>query len=414
MRLVVRAFAMAVHFIHTGDWHIGKPFGQFDTEKAPQLRAARTSIVDRVAALARETGARTVLVAGDIFDRPMIADDVLRRLAARLEDAADLTWYLLPGNHDPATANGVWHRFARIVSSLTVREHINILHEAGVWTLAPGVDLLAAPLSARAIAHDPTAWMDERKSAPDAIRIGLAHGAVQGFGSAGDAAVLIAPDRAVQAELDYLALGDWHGVREVGPKAWYAGTPEPDQFPENEPGFALSVRVERKGVAPIVQRHWLGEYVWQRHVLRGDLFGGIEGVEQALAGSHTEPQRTLLRVQVEGRVTLAEELDLRGRVSRLEDRAFHVDADFSGLRTDDPAAAADALNDPLLAAVGARLAERITGEGDDAAIAHEALLMLAMYARDCDIAGNGAEAGAGHSKSARQQDGLQAAGEGGN
>ena len=46
----------------------------------------------------------------------------------------------------------------------------------------------------------------------------------------------IADTRAETANLDYLALGDWHGTLEVAPRTWYAGAPEPDRFRANEPG----------------------------------------------------------------------------------------------------------------------------------------------------------------------------------
>ena len=183
---------MAFHFIHTGDWHLGKPFGRFDADKAALLREARARIVDRVGGLARRVGAEAVLVAGDVFDAELIADGVLRKLAARLEQYDDLKWHFLPGNHDPATANGVWRGFSRLVRG----DHVVVHHEAGQVEVRPGVDLLSAPLHARAVAHDPTAWMDGRERRAGTIRIGLAHGAVQGFGSAGEGSVLIAPDRA--------------------------------------------------------------------------------------------------------------------------------------------------------------------------------------------------------------------------
>ena len=80
-----------------------------------------------------------------------------------------------------------------------------------------------------------------------ALRIGLAHGSVQGFGSAGDANVPIDPARVKSAGLSYLALGDWHGTTRISDRAWYSGTPEPDGFRDNDPGNALIVRLDGAG-----------------------------------------------------------------------------------------------------------------------------------------------------------------------
>ena len=87
-------------------------------------------------------------------------------------------------------------------------------------------------------------WMDGVPSPAGALRIGLAHGSVQGFGSAGEANVPIDPARVKSAGLSYLALGDWHGTTRISDRAWYSGTPEPDGFRDNDPGNALIVRVD--------------------------------------------------------------------------------------------------------------------------------------------------------------------------
>lgn len=367
---------MAFTFIHTGDWHLAKPFGRFDAEKAPLLRDARLRIVDRIAELAKQTGAEAVLVAGDVFDGPMVGDGVLRKLAARLENYAEIEWHFLPGNHDPSTANGVWQRFAKFATG----EHVIVHHEAGLRPVKPGVDVLVAPLHARAISHDPTEWMSERAGDGRSIRIGLAHGAVQGFGSSGEASVMISPNRAVQAGLDYLALGDWHGTKEVGPKAWYAGTPEPDQFPDNEPGYALSVSIAAVGSEPEIMRHKVAQYSWQRHVFEGDLMVVLDALEGKLVRSG-EAANTLLRIEFTGRITLDEEIALRARVERLEDQAFHCEADFDQLTIDAGGLATETFADPLLAAVGARLSASMSAGGADGEIAHEALMVLTRHAR---------------------------------
>lgn len=373
---------MAFQFIHTGDWHLAKTFGRFDPETAPLLRDARLRIVDRVGALARETGAAAVLVAGDTFDQPLVGDEVLRRLAARLAQFTDMAWHFLPGNHDPAVANGVWQRFARFVDGT----HVVIHHEAGLHHVTDDVDILSAPLRARAIAHDPTAWMDARSSAAGTIRIGLAHGAVQGFGSAGEASVLIAPDRAVAAQLDYLALGDWHGVRQVGPRAWYAGTPEPEQFPDNEPGYVLAVHLAGPGLEPEVERHALAQYRWQRHVLEGDVLAALGDLEREIAQVGADASDLLLHLEVQGRLSLDDEFALRDRIARLGDRLLHLETDFTGLKVDTHDLDPENFGDPLLAAVATRLAAAAAGGGEEGAVAHEALLVLAGLARGAEEA----------------------------
>jgi DNA repair exonuclease SbcCD nuclease subunit len=39
-------------------------------------------------------------------------------------------------------------------------------------------------------------------------------------------------ERLPSSEIDYIALGDWHGIKQVNQKVWYSGTPEIDRFPK--------------------------------------------------------------------------------------------------------------------------------------------------------------------------------------
>ena len=203
---------MALTFLHTSDWHIGKPFGRFDAEQAAILRRARLTAIDRLAEAARRGRALHVLVAGDVFDRPGLSDRDLRAPLAQMQAHADLAWHVIPGNHDPAVAGGIWERAVR--DGLPGNVHLHL--EARPVEIADRCWLLPAPLAARAMSQDPTAWMDTAATPEGALRIGLAHGSIQGFGSEHSASIEIAPDRPRRAGLSYLALGDWNGVREIG------------------------------------------------------------------------------------------------------------------------------------------------------------------------------------------------------
>ncbi len=375
---------MAIRFIHTGDWHIAKPFHRFDEEKAALLRDARLRIPERIGALARDVGAKNVLVAGDVFDTRLPADATLRRLSARLAQYPDIKWHLLPGNHDPATPNGLWRRF----EELGRPENVIVHHEAGVSELDPTADLLASPLTARHVTRDPTAWMDDGPTAPGRIRVGLAHGAVQGFGSSGEAGVLIDAHRAEKARLDYMALGDWHGIKEIGPRTWYAGTPEPDQFPANEPGFALAVEIEAEGAPPRITPHATARFAWARHTIETDYSARLAEIEQDLAQSGEAAGNRLLRIICTGRVKLADEAVLRRTIERLGDLAFHIEADLDALRIDAAGPTSLLFDDEMTRAVAARLMERMkAGDGGDDRVARRALRILQ------DVAGGGEAAG---------------------
>jgi DNA repair exonuclease SbcCD nuclease subunit len=293
---------MAFTFIHTADWQLGKPFSGYPVDVAALLQQARLDCIERIAGAARRAGARHVIVAGDVFDSRTPSADLLRRTFAMLGAASDIVWHLLPGNHDPAEAGSFWQRADAVVRTTNVR----LLLSSSPVEIEPGVVLLPAPLAAKAMATDPTAWMDGCATTAGTIRIGIAHGSVQGFGSEGDAAVPIAPDRPRLANLDYLALGDWHGVTKISDRAWYSGTPEPDQFPGNRPGFILCVAIDHSQAMPRVSEIATAQFTWVKRAVTVSAAADLDAMLRDVAALGPAAQKTLLELTVSGRVSLSE------------------------------------------------------------------------------------------------------------
>ena len=231
---------MGIRFVHTADLQIGKSFGQFPPDIAAVLRTGRLETLKRIAALARDRGVDAVLVAGDCFDDIAVADETLRRFKVALEPFNG-TWVLLPGNHDPAIAESPWSRLKRF----GLPANVIIGDEPVPIAIGDRAVVLPAPLRRRRDAADLTDWFDTALTDDHLIRIGLAHGSVREFlPEAIEVANPIALDRAERSRLDYLALGDWHGRLQVSERTWYSGTPEPDRFRENDPGYVLDVTIE--------------------------------------------------------------------------------------------------------------------------------------------------------------------------
>jgi DNA repair exonuclease SbcCD nuclease subunit len=244
-------------FLHSADWQLGKPYGRFEPDVRAALSDARFDAIDALGRAAATHGVGHILVAGDVFDTEGPEDRTIVQAVTRMGRYA-VKWWLLPGNHDFARNGGLWDRVRQRAG-----QGIVILSEARPQELEPGVWLLPAPLIHRHNLEDPTAQFDGMETPGATLRIGLAHGSVRDFGSRGETKNQIAPDRARRSDLNYLALGDWHGVLKVDARTWYAGSPETDRFQRDEPGHALLVDLT-DGRDPEVTPLRTGRFQWLR------------------------------------------------------------------------------------------------------------------------------------------------------
>lgn len=332
------------------------------------MRAARLDTLRQIALLAREHSVDAVLLAGDSFDDIAVSDDTLRRFKVALEPFLG-TWIVLPGNHDPAIAESPWTRLRR----LSLPRNVIIADEPTPIPIGDGAVVLPAPLRRRRDAADLTEWFDTAMTGGGLVRIGLAHGSVREFlPEVCDAANPVALNRVERARLDYLALGDWHGRLQISERAWYSGTPEPDRFRSNEPGYVLDVKIEKAGTVPLVEAVAVGRYRWIQQVVE-ILPGGAEAIRDALLSQ--EPEHLILRVGLQGTIDLATYASLQEVIGDLRARVFYLEADESGLTADPTADDLDRIDTAgFVRGAIERLRQR--PEGPDAATAQRALALL--------------------------------------
>ena len=368
---------MAFTFIHTADWQLGAQFGSLPIDIAARLQAARLDAIDTIAGIALEKRASHVLVAGDVFDDVRPPQRLVGQTLARLAKHRSLVWHFLSGNHDPATPGSVWDDVARAAPGPHIRLHL----KSEPAEIAPGVVLLPAPLLARAMSQDPTAYMDRVETPPGTLRIGMAHGSVQNFSSEGEAAIPIAVDRAAAARLDYLALGDWHGTVKINPRTWYSGTPEPDRFRDNSAGQVLAVTVDRSGAVPVVESIAAGAYSWRQHALDIASAAGIDGLIESISAGSARADRMLLKLAVTGRVPLSDGASLEQSLDRLAATVAYLALDRSLLALSTEAADIEALGAGAIATVAALLAEKAhAADPQQQLIANRALQLLTRFA----------------------------------
>jgi DNA repair exonuclease SbcCD nuclease subunit len=294
-----------ISFLHSSDLHIGKPFGRFDEDLRARLREARFQKIPRLASEARAAGTKLVLLAGDTFDAETPPPQLVRQTVRAFAKESDITWVILPGNHDSLAATELWARFTR-----ECPENVILALTEAAIEVGDDLVILTAPCPVRHAGRDLTIWMDEVETAPNRVRLGLAHGAIQGFSEENKPLDLISPNRAQQARLDYLALGDWHGRIAVSPRCHYSGTPEADSFKHSLRACALLVEIDRPGTAPRVREIDTSDMRWMGLDL--DFRPGDDPKER-LASVLPNPvarRDTLVLLTALGRLSLAEQTRL--------------------------------------------------------------------------------------------------------
>lgn len=355
--------------LHTADWQIGRLYGSFDPDDAVPLAEARFDAVERLAALATAEGVDAVVVAGDVFDAQTVSARSIRRLFNALQGYAG-PWVMIPGNHDAALAESVWSHAARL-GALPANLHL-ALEPRVIELPAARLALLCAPLTQRHTFGDLTAWFDTADTPAGWLRIGVAHGAVQGLLAEDiDSANPIAPDRAQRARLDYLALGDWHGTKRIDERTWYSGTPEPDRFKSNDAGQALCVQIDRPGALPAVRPVATAQYRWQQRV---HTLGVPSDLDALLAQLQALEPQDVLDLTVIGQLDLAGHGRLHAALGVAEGRVRCLRRDLGALQLAPTAEDIATLQaDGYLREV---IAELRDATGDDARRAQDALAIL--------------------------------------
>ena len=392
-----------LRFLHTADWQIGKPFGTVaDEQKRFRLQQERIAAVGRIRDLVRLQQAQLVLVAGDLFDSPTPAAPAVLEVLEAIGEM-EVPVLVIPGNHDHGGAGSVWHRDDFQRQQRQFAPNLQLLLERRPLLLEQAV-VLPCPLLRNQDSSDPSQWLQEldwSQIPGDRPRIVLAHGGVHGFGGRDYEA-----DEEAQAgannlidlgglpadQIDYIALGDWHNLKQVSERAWYPGTPEPDRFDQgedNQRGQVLLVELQR-GASPAVIPQPTGRLRWHNLAVRfsgdDDLDRFERQLEELTAG---RVARDLLRLQVSGSLSLAghrryQQLldDLQNRLLRLRLKGECQQAPEAE-ELEQLTARSD---DPLITRVAQQLQHRLSRESDpgseEAARIRTALCELFHYATD--------------------------------
>jgi DNA repair exonuclease SbcCD nuclease subunit len=385
---------MPITFIHTADWQIGKPFAGVDNaDNRSQLGAYRIRAIHQIAQLSMERKADFVLVAGDLWDSSTPTKKLVSETLSAI-GKIPCPVYVITGNHDHGAMGTVWSQEFFLREQEALAPNLNVLLQASPIELNAAI-LLPCPLLRRHELEDLSQWLRAGASVYQTLgnkpRIVLAHGSVTSFGSASfedeeeigyGAANLLNVDRLAIDELDYIALGDWHGTKQILEKCWYSGTPEPDRFPKGEnhdQGNVLVVTVARAS-QPIIEVVKTGTVSWRKLDFH---FTGEEGL-QAFSGMMDEQLgtsvgRDLVHLSLKGSLGLEDFSTLSQKLETYEARLIRIKLDNQvqvNPTTDELDSLRKSAVDPLIARVADKLHGMLYNGEQNARLSREALKQL--------------------------------------
>ncbi len=368
-----------VRFIHTADWQLGMTRHFLTGESQARFSEARIEAIRAIGKRAIDEGCGFVVVCGDVFETNHVERQVIVRALDAMGGTPDVTFYLLPGNHDPLDASCVFKSQTFLQNA---PGNVEVLDGTDPVDVGDGARIVAAPWTSKKPLVDLVGHAIEHAPPYDGITIVVGHGAVDALSpDTADPALIRLADAETaigDGRVHYVALGDRHSTTDVGStgRVWYSGAPEPTAFTEDDPGNVLVVDVGENDIS--VRPSNVAQ--WRFMNLMFELQGAndVDHVAEALQKIEGK-STTIVRLVLVGQLSLADKArldavlehnsDLFGSLNTWERHSDLVvlpdDADFTLLELS--GFAADAL---------AELVDAARGDGGDAAVAMDALGLL--------------------------------------
>ncbi len=299
-----------VRFLHTTDWQLGMARHYLGHDAQARFSAARLDVIEQMARLATNEQCEFVVVCGDVFESNQVQRQVLVRAFEKMAAFPQLTFFLLPGNHDPLDASSIYSSPTFIERR---PENVKVLKGFEPVQAAPGVELIPAPWPNKHPTTDLVEAACGGLEQTSSLRIIVGHGAINSMSPDPNDPKAIALERLEErisaGLIHYVALGDRHSTTNVGTtgRVYYSGAPEPTDYDETDPGNVLIVDLSAEQVDVDV-RH-LGTWRFLRRDWQMSSDKDIEALEEWLS-SLEDKDRTIVKVSMVGQVSVAQKARL--------------------------------------------------------------------------------------------------------
>ena len=254
-----------------------------------------------------------MVVCGDVFESNQVQRQVLVRAFEKMAAFPQLTFFLLPGNHDPLDASSIYSSPTFIERC---PENVKVLKGFEPVQAVPGVELIPVPWPNKHPTTDLVEAACGRLEQTSSLRIIVGHGAIDSMSPDPNDPKAIALERLEErisaGLIHYVALGDRHSATNVGTtgRVYYSGAPEPTDYDETDPGNVLIVDLGADHVDVVVKH--LGTWRFRSRDWQMSSDKDIEAIEEWLS-SLEDKDRTIVKVSMVGQVSV----DQKARLDEL-------------------------------------------------------------------------------------------------
>jgi DNA repair exonuclease SbcCD nuclease subunit len=330
----------------SADYHLGMKFAGYPSVQE-DLAEARFLTLERLISTANDRGCALFLIAGDLFDRVSVTAKDVRRVSELLNNFHGQLAAVLPGNHDffSGVSSSLWSRFNEAAG-----DRVLFLGNPQIYDLSHydlNIVLFTGPCDNKHSKGNAISWLRSTAAKPnfseldpDALRIGVAHGSIEGISP--DAQGVYFPmklEELDEAPVDLWIIGHTHQRhpsenREIkagsatSPLVLVPGTPEPDGFDCRHDGTAWIVETdEKKQLHAEALSTGTYRFIYEEHTL--EHAQDLQQLARVLRS--VEQGRTLLRLRLSGRLDGEQLAGLRQLLDEMEKSLFYAQIDDSGL-----------------------------------------------------------------------------------
>ena len=277
-----------------------------------RFSAARLDVIEQMAGLATHEQCEFVVVCGDVFESNQVQRQVLVRAFEKMAAFPQLTFFLLPGNHDPLDASSIYNSPTFVERC---PENVQVLTAFEPVHAARGVELIPAPWPNKHPTTDLVEAACGGLEQTSSLRIVVGHGAIDSMSPDPNDPKTISLERLEErisaGLIHYVALGDRHSTTNVGAtgRVHYAGAPEPTDYDEIDPGNVLIVDLSSGHVDIDVKHLGTWRFLHRDWQLSSDQ--DIEVLEEWLS-SLEDKDRTIVKLSLVGQVSVAQKARLDG------------------------------------------------------------------------------------------------------